>query len=84
VNHDDGQVRRMNCDESFELLYRYLDSDMDGMTLRDIEVHLKICRPCWDRFAFERKLKERLRSSCHKETCSNALRQRIQSLLEKY
>ena len=74
----------MNCRDSFELLYRYIDGDHDGLSVEEIEIHLKLCRPCWDRFEFEKKLKERLKSCCHKETCSDELRQRIKSLLEKY
>jgi mycothiol system anti-sigma-R factor len=74
----------MNCSESFELLYRFIDGDMDGMTMQDVEIHLKLCRPCWDRFEFEKKLKERYKDSCHKEACSEALRLRIKTILEKY
>ena len=74
----------MNCCESFELLYRFIDGDMDGVTVQEVEIHLKHCRPCWDRYEFEKMLKSRLKSSCHKETCSESLLKRIKSLLEKY
>lgn len=74
----------MNCRESFELLYRFIDEDMDGVTRTEVEVHLKICRPCWDRYEFEKKLKERLKSSCHKEACPDSLIKRIKSLLDLY
>lgn len=74
----------MNCKESFELIYRYLDKDLTGATFEELEVHFKICRSCWDRVEFEKRLKERLKNSCCKEKCSEALRERIKALLEKY
>jgi len=74
----------MNCRESFELLYRYIDKDVSGLSCQEIEIHLQHCRSCWDRFEFEKKLRERLKSSCRKEACPESLRQRIQALLEKY
>jgi mycothiol system anti-sigma-R factor len=74
----------MNCEEWFEKLYQYLDRDLDGTTIQEIEVHLEHCRPCWDRAAFERKLKERLQKSCCKETCTESLRARVKAILEKY
>ena len=74
----------MNCNESFELLYRYIDRDCDGITIQEIEIHLKACRPCWDRYEFERLLIARVKESCHKETCADSLKKRIRALLEKY
>jgi mycothiol system anti-sigma-R factor len=74
----------MNCEESFEMLFQYIDKDMDSLTIQEIEVHLKHCRPCWDRFEFEKKLKERFRKSCCKEPCPDSLLHRIKALLEKY
>ncbi len=74
----------MNCEESFEKLYGFLDKDIDGLTLTQIEIHLKDCRPCWDRFEFEKRLKERFRKSCHKEVCPETLLKKIKDILEKY
>lgn len=74
----------MNCIESFELLFRYIDGDLESGNVQEVELHIKACRTCWDRFSFEKKLKERYKSSCHKEVCSESLVQRIKSLLEKY
>lgn len=74
----------MNCDEYFEILYKVLDRDLEDGTLREVEVHLQFCKPCWDRLEFEKKLKERLMSSCRTQACSDALLKRIKSLLQKY
>jgi mycothiol system anti-sigma-R factor len=73
----------MNCDESFEVLYRFLDKDLESGTCDEVEVHLKICRPCWDRFEFEKKLKARFQKCCS-EQIPEHLEARIKALLEKY
>lgn len=73
----------MNCKEALEKIYEFLDKD-DSAPLSAIEQHLDWCRPCWDRFEFEKRLIERIKKSCHKESCTEKLKNRIQSLLEKY
>jgi mycothiol system anti-sigma-R factor len=74
----------MNCDESFEVLYRFLDKDLDGTSCQEVEIHLKICRSCWSRFEFEKRVKEHCHKSCHKEDLPDTLLAKIKSLLEKY
>ena len=74
----------MNCDEWFDRLYQLLDRDLDEKVWRDVEKHMKLCRSCWDRFEFEKRLKERLKNSCCEETCTETLRVRIKALFEKY
>lgn len=74
---------RVNCKEALDKIYEFLDRD-GSIPLSEIEKHLDCCRQCWDRFEFEKRLKERLKSSCHAETCPDALKRRIQDLLEKY
>jgi mycothiol system anti-sigma-R factor len=73
----------VNCKEALEKIYEFLDKD-GNIPLSEIEQHLDWCRPCWDRFEFEKRLIERLKKSCHQETCSDSLKQRIQQILEKY
>jgi len=74
----------MNCDEWFEHLYRFIDKDLDQIAWQDVETHMKNCPPCWSRYEFEVKLKERLNKSCRVERCTESLRIRIQSIIEKF
>ena len=74
----------MNCKEWYEKLYQILDRDCEASVWRDVETHMKQCRPCWDRYEFEIKLKEKVKSSCCKESCTESLRIRIKALFEKY
>jgi len=74
----------MNCDEWFERLYKILDRDVDEGVWREVEEHMKLCRPCWDRYEFEKRLKEKVKKSCCVESCTESLRIRIKALFEKY
>jgi mycothiol system anti-sigma-R factor len=74
----------MNCKESLKKLYDFLDKELGTAPMGEIEKHLDCCRHCWDRFEFEKQLKALFKKSCCKEACPDALKRRIQSLLEKY
>jgi mycothiol system anti-sigma-R factor len=74
----------MNCDEWFEKLYLYIDKDLKKIDWDHVEEHMKGCRPCWDRYEIEVKLKERLSKSCSVERCSESFRLRIKAILEKF
>jgi len=74
----------MNCNEWFDRLYQILDKDVDEVVWRDVEEHMKLCRTCWDRYEFEKRLKEKVKESCCGESCTESLRTRVKSLFEKY
>jgi mycothiol system anti-sigma-R factor len=74
----------IDCKKWFDKLYRILDCDKDDTVWKDVEKHMKDCRPCWDRLEFEKRLKEKIKSSCCKESCTESLRTRIKALFEKY
>jgi mycothiol system anti-sigma-R factor len=74
----------MDCHEWFDKLYLILDRADDQIMWKDVEEHMKECRPCWDRYEFEVKLRERLKSSCSRERCTESFRQHIKALLEKF
>ena len=74
----------MNCKESLEKLYEFIDGDLAKAPAGELEKHLDRCRHCWDRFEFEKQLMKRIKSCCCKDLCPDSLRQRIQSLLDKF
>ena len=74
----------MNCDEWFDRLYQILDGDLnDAAVWKDLQGHMKKCQSCWDRFEFEKRLKERLKSSCSKVSCTETFRARLVALFKK-
>jgi mycothiol system anti-sigma-R factor len=74
----------MNCKESLEKLYEFLDGDLAQAPAGELEKHLDRCRHCWDRFEFEKKLLLRVKTSCCKECCPERLLKRIKSLLDLF
>lgn len=53
----------ITCEEALRQLYAYLDRELDGHAHRAIEHHLRVCRACFSRAEFERRLKERVRAT---------------------
>lgn len=51
------------CEEALRQLYAYLDRELDRHAHRAIEQHLRVCRACFSRAEFERRLKERVRAT---------------------
>lgn len=74
----------MNCEQWFERLYQFMDRDLDAIAWHEVEAHMKDCRPCYGRYELEVKIRDRLRISCQGEGCTEALRQKIKALLDKY
>ena len=74
----------MNCDEWFEKLYKYIDKDLKDIAWKDVEAHMSDCRPCFNRYDLEIKIRQRLKESCCKESCTESLRLKIQAILEKF
>jgi mycothiol system anti-sigma-R factor len=71
----------MNCSEAVEKLWQYLDRELDGATVAEVERHLQECRDCFSRAEFERHLRALLRRSCGCEQAPATLRARLHRLL---
>ena len=74
----------MNCDQWFEKLYQILDRDLDEAAWKELKEHMSDCRPCWDRYEFEKRLKARLKDSCCKDTCAETIRSKIKAIFKKF
>ncbi len=53
-------IRLINCEEALHRLFDYLDHELDETRRAEMEQHLKICRGCYSRAEFEKRLKGRL------------------------
>lgn len=73
----------MNCDETHELLYLYLDRETSRWRRWQVRRHLHRCPPCEDGFVFEEKLKVRIRQGCQ-ETVSRELLDRVRASLHQH
>jgi mycothiol system anti-sigma-R factor len=54
----------VNCDETIELLYSYLDGELTEERRVEIARHLDMCGPCVDVFGFEAELRKVIADRC--------------------
>lgn len=55
------KVRTIGCEEALRHLLTYLDRELGEIQSRRVAQHLAICRSCFSRGEFEKRLKEQLR-----------------------
>ena len=73
----------IRCEEALNLVFEYLDEALAEAEYCDIEDHLSVCRACYSRVEFERRLKEHL-GDLGKEEAPEALQERIRGIIQKY
>ncbi len=77
---DDAEL---DCDDTIERLYHYLDGELTDDRRQDIKRHLDECSPCLEAFDFEAELRVVISSRC-KDHVPDSLRKRVhEALLEE-
>jgi len=72
----------VDCSETIERLYIYLDGELTDEIRIEIKRHLDDCPPCLDAFDFEAELRQVIADRC-KDRVPDALRQRIHDALDE-
>lgn len=72
----------MTCQEAVDVLYEYLDRELDNLRSDQIDRHLDLCRLCCDHFEFEKKMKDLVQKSCIKEKAPSFLKKRILGIIK--
>jgi mycothiol system anti-sigma-R factor len=70
----------VDCNETIERLYTYLDGELTDERRIEIKRHLDECPPCLDAFDFEADLRQVIADRC-RDHVPDALRQRIHDAL---
>ena len=70
----------VDCNETIERLYHYLDGELTDERRRHIQQHLDECSPCLDAFDFEADLRVVIANRC-KDHVPDALRKRVHDAL---
>lgn len=60
----DGSDSPVDCGETIERLYHYLDGELTEERRRQIERHLDECPPCVDAYGFESELRHLIANRC--------------------
>lgn len=72
-----------SCEEALRVLARHLDGDLDDRTIREVERHLSVCRSCYSRWEFERRLKESV-AKLGSESVPTGVADRVQALIRRF
>lgn len=74
----------MNCEETLEKLWQFLDKELDGASSGELERHLEECRHCFSKAEFEQRLRAIVRRSCSGEQAPPELRERLRRLISLF
>lgn len=85
--HDESQhhhhhIEEIDCTQAIELLYAYLDGELDDTELEQFENHLGHCRSCYSRSEIETALNKRIKDSS-KDQVPESLQGRLKDIINK-
>lgn len=86
--HDDkrapvgDEAHGSECREALDVLYHYLDGELDEERRATIRYHLERCSPCLEAFDFEAELKVVIAQRC-RESVPESLRDRVADALSQ-
>lgn len=72
----------IDCEEALRRIEVYLDGELSGTALLDVEEHLGGCEPCLGRAEFRRRLKALVAERCRCEV-PEGLPARLRALLDR-
>lgn len=73
----------MTCDEALRLLAAFLDDELHGGAHEAVERHLEVCRSCFSRAEFERRLKAEI-GRLRRDEVPPGFQERIRRLLSSF
>ena len=76
-------VKLIKCEEALARLFDYLDHELNEHQHAEMEHHLKICRSCYSRAEFERRLKAKLGAAAAEKPTEEFSR-RVRILLRSF
>lgn len=78
-----SDAQTMPCEEALRLLAVFLDGELHGGPRGALEQHLKVCRSCFSRAEFERRLKAEV-GRLRQDEVSPAFEDRVRRLLTSF
>jgi anti-sigma factor (TIGR02949 family) len=73
----------ISCEAVIERLLEFLDRELDADAQRAIAQHMEVCRACYSRAEFERRLRARV-AETGKVSAPESLRRRVRAIIERY
>lgn len=83
-DHDKGTTREIDCIEAIDMLYAYLDAEIEDTTAaEELEQHIEHCHSCFTRSQLERELTKRMKKSASKQA-PESLKNRLHKLMDSF
>jgi len=82
THHHHGHIEEIDCTQAIELLYAYLDGELDDTELDQFEHHLGHCKSCYSRSEIETALNKRIKESS-KDQVPESLQDRLKDIINK-
>jgi predicted anti-sigma-YlaC factor YlaD len=73
----------MNCESALELLFDFLDGELEDTTQEEVAQHLAVCQNCYPYFNFQRLFLDRLAVSGDSREGYPELGQQIREMLDR-
>ena len=80
--HNESNIEEIDCLQAIEMLYAYLDGELDDDELAQYEHHLGHCRSCFSRSQLETALNKRNQESSKGEAPAE-VQNRLRNLIDK-
>lgn len=77
-----SHIEEIDCLQAIELLYAYLDGELNDEELEQFEHHLGHCRSCYSRSELETELNKRIKTY-GEETAPEELQNRLKNIIDK-
>ena len=77
-----GKPHEVPCSEVLEMVYSYLDGEMDQVSYEQVKVHLEECGPCLREYGLEDVIKRLVRRHCGHDPVPADLRQKVLTRIE--
>jgi len=61
TGNDSSGISHKDC---MDLLYQFLDNEVDDKVGGQVHEHIKICMPCYERYNLDKAIKEMLKTKC--------------------
>ena len=73
----------LSCEQVIQGIWKFLDHDMGPKDVTDVQKHLDLCRGCFSRMEFEKRLRVEMQKKTD-HCCPEKLKNRIKSLLDLF
>ena len=72
-----GKPHEVPCTEVLDMVYSYLDGEMDQVSYAQVKVHLDECGPCLREYGLEELVKRLVHNCCGREAVPGELRTKV-------